>query len=34
MSFLEKREAKYVNKISTDMPAFFPWRKSKFNKPK
>ena len=34
MSFLEKREAKYVNKISTDMPAFFPWRKSKFDKPK
>ena len=32
MSFLEKREAEYKNKISTDMPSFFPWRKSKFNK--
>jgi len=31
MSFLEKREAEYKNKISTDMPSFFPWRKSKFN---
>ena len=30
MSFLEKREAKYTNKISRDMPSFFPWRKSKF----
>jgi enoyl-CoA hydratase/carnithine racemase len=29
MSFLEKREAKYTNKISRDMPSFFPWRKSK-----
>ena len=32
MSFLEKREAEYVNKISSDMPSFFPWRRSKFNK--
>ena len=32
MSFLEKREAEYVNKISSDMPSFFPWRRSKFDK--
>jgi len=25
MSFLEKRPAKFPNKVSTDMPAFFPW---------
>ena len=25
MSFLEKREATYPCKVSTDMPAFFPW---------
>src|SRR5579871_2359290 len=24
-SFLEKRPAKYPNKVSTDMPSFFPW---------
>jgi enoyl-CoA hydratase/carnithine racemase len=24
-SFLEKRPAKYPNRVSTDMPAFFPW---------
>jgi len=30
MSFLEKRKAKYVNKISSDMPSFFPWRQSIF----
>ena len=25
MSFLEKRPAKYPNKVSEDMPSFFPW---------
>ena len=25
MSFLEKRPASYPNKVSTDMPSFFPW---------
>lgn len=25
VSFLEKRPATYPNKVSTDMPAFFPW---------
>ena len=25
MSFLEKRPAEYPNKVSTDMPDFFPW---------
>lgn len=34
MSFLEKRKAKYVNTISSDMPTFFPWRKSIFKKTK
>lgn len=24
-SFLEKRPAQFPNKVSTDMPAFFPW---------
>jgi len=24
-SFLEKRQPVYPNKVSTDMPAFFPW---------
>ena len=24
-SFLEKRPVFYANKVSTDMPAFFPW---------
>ena len=24
-SFLEKRPARFVNKVSTDMPEFFPW---------
>jgi enoyl-CoA hydratase/carnithine racemase len=24
-SFLEKRPAKFTNKISSDMPKFFPW---------
>ena len=24
-SFLEKRPAKFPNKVSTDMPSFFPW---------
>jgi hypothetical protein len=25
MSFLEKRPPAYANKVSTDMPDFFPW---------
>ena len=25
MSFLEKRPADYPNRVSTDMPDFFPW---------
>jgi enoyl-CoA hydratase/carnithine racemase len=25
MSFLEKRPAQFTNKVSSDMPAFFPW---------
>jgi hypothetical protein len=25
MSFLEKRPAAYADRVSTDMPAFFPW---------
>lgn len=25
MSFLEKRQPKYPNKVSTDMPSYFPW---------
>ena len=33
MSFLEKRDAKYPNKISSDMPSIFPWNKSKFKDP-
>jgi hypothetical protein len=24
-SFLEKRHAKYPNRVSADMPAFYPW---------
>ena len=24
-SLLEKRPARFANKVSTDMPAFFPW---------
>ena len=31
MSFLEKREAHFKNKISSDLPSDFPWRKSQFN---
>ena len=30
MSFLEKRKPVFKNKISKDLPDFFPWRKSKF----
>jgi enoyl-CoA hydratase/carnithine racemase len=26
-SFLEKRPATFTNKVSTDMPKFFPWWK-------
>ncbi len=26
-SFLEKRSAKFTNKITSDMPDFFPWWK-------
>ena len=33
MSFLEKRDAKYPDKISSDMPSIFPWNKSKFKDP-
>lgn len=29
MSFLEKRPATYPNKVSTDMPSFFPWWEEK-----
>ena len=25
MAFLEKRPAQFANKVSSDMPAFFPW---------
>ncbi|MES2992138.1 MAG: enoyl-CoA hydratase, partial [Pseudomonadota bacterium] len=25
MSFLEKRPAQFTSRVSTDMPAFFPW---------
>ncbi len=31
MSFLEKRKPNFKNKISSDMPPSFPWRKSHFN---
>ena len=31
MSFLEKRDAKFMNTISKDLPSDFPWRKSKFS---
>ena len=31
MSFLEKRKAKFPNKISADMPSIFPWNKDKFD---
>ena len=30
MSFLEKRKPNFKNKISSDFPSVFPWRKSKF----
>ena len=30
MSFLEKRKPKFSNKVSEDLPNFFPWRESKF----
>tara|TARA_B100001079_G_C16351759_1_gene488574 strand:+ start:456 stop:1325 length:870 start_codon:yes stop_codon:yes gene_type:complete len=30
MSFLEKRDPKFKNKISTDMPSDFPWRTTNF----
>mgnify|MGYP001160903213 FL=1 len=30
MSFLEKRKPHFKNKISSDFPSIFPWRKSKF----
>ena len=30
MSFLEKRSANFKNKISSDLPDDFPWRKSQF----
>jgi enoyl-CoA hydratase/carnithine racemase len=29
MSFLEKRQPKYPNKVSSDMPGFFPWWKDR-----
>jgi enoyl-CoA hydratase/carnithine racemase len=29
MSFLEKRPAQFTSKVSTDMPAFFPWWKAR-----
>lgn len=29
MSFLEKRPAKFTNKVSQDMPSFFPWWEEK-----
>ena len=29
-SFLEKRPAKFKNKVSSDMPKFFPWRKDNY----
>ena len=32
MSFLEKRQPEFKNKISSDLPKDFPWRKSKFDK--
>ena len=32
MSFLEKRQPDFKNKISSDLPKDFPWRKSKFDK--
>ena len=32
MSFLEKRDPDFPNKISTDMPSIHPWEKSKFDK--
>jgi hypothetical protein len=30
MSFLEKRDAVFENKVSKDMPGFFPFAKDKF----
>ena len=32
MSFLEKRQPNFKNKISSDLPSDFPWRKSQFDK--
>ncbi len=32
MSFLEKRQPDFKNKISSDLPKDFPWRKSRFDK--
>jgi len=32
MSFLEKRHPDFKNKISSDLPKDFPWRKSRFDK--
>ena len=32
MSFLEKRQPNFKNKISSDLPNDFPWRKSQFDK--
>ena len=29
MAFLEKRPAQFANKVSSDMPAFFPWWKAR-----
>ena len=31
MSFLEKRQPNFKNKISSDLPNDFPWRKSQFD---
>ena len=28
-SFLEKRPAKFTNKVSKDMPSYFPWWKER-----
>ncbi len=33
MSFLEKRDANYPDKISSDMPSIFPWIQTKFKDP-
>jgi hypothetical protein len=29
MAFLEKRPAKFTDKVSTDMPPYFPWWKER-----